>query len=84
MNTSAAAATSGMPTFVGTTVIGERGQLVIPKDVRDELDLKPGSKLVVLKHPGNGPIILFPAEQMQHVMKEMAERFNLIQNAIQQ
>lgn len=84
MKTRAATATTGMPAFVGTTVISERGQLVIPKDVRDELDLKPGSKLVVLKHPGNGPIILFPTEQMQHVMKEMAERFNLIQSAIKE
>jgi len=70
------------PQFVGTTVIGERGQLVIPKDVRDELKLKPGAKLVVLKHPDGGPIILFPMEQMQSVMEEMTKRFSVIQNAL--
>lgn len=72
------------PEFVGTTVIGERGQLVIPKDVRDNLNLAPGSKLVVLRHDKQGAIILIPIEQVQEVMEEMTKRFGLIQSAITQ
>ncbi|MFA5936007.1 MAG: AbrB/MazE/SpoVT family DNA-binding domain-containing protein [Patescibacteria group bacterium] len=70
------------PEFVGTTVIGERGQLVIPKSVRDSLNLTPGSKLVVLRHANNGPIILIPIEHMQQVMEEMTKRFGIIQSAL--
>lgn len=73
----------GPPQFVGTTVMGERGQLVIPKEVRDELKLKPGAKLVVLRHPGNGPIMLLPVEHVQAMMDKMTQQFNLIQSVIQ-
>ena len=72
------------PQFAGTTVIGERGQLVIPKEVRDELKLKAGDKLVVLRHGENGPIILLPFEHMQHVMEEMTKGFASIQSALNQ
>jgi AbrB family looped-hinge helix DNA binding protein len=70
------------PEFVGTTVIGERGQVVIPKDLRDEHGLTPGSKLVVLRHGKNGPIILIPVGHMQKVMEEMTERFSFMQNIL--
>ena len=32
----------------GTTVMGTRGQLVIPADARKDLKLKPGDRLVVI------------------------------------
>ncbi len=33
--------------FYGSTTIGERGQIVIPKEVRDDFGLKKGEKLLV-------------------------------------
>ncbi len=33
--------------FYGSTVIGERGQVVIPKEARDDLKLKKGDKVLV-------------------------------------
>ena len=33
--------------FYGSTTIGERGQVVIPKEVRDDFGLKKGEKLLV-------------------------------------
>jgi len=32
----------------GTTKMGERGQIVIPKEAREKFDLKPGDTLIVL------------------------------------
>jgi AbrB family looped-hinge helix DNA binding protein len=33
--------------FYGSTVIGEKGQVVIPKEAREDLKLKKGEKLLV-------------------------------------
>jgi len=32
----------------GVVTVGERGQIVIPKEARDQFDIKPGDKLVVV------------------------------------
>lgn len=34
--------------FFGTVKVGERGQIVIPKSVRDKYNIKPGDNLVIL------------------------------------
>jgi AbrB family looped-hinge helix DNA binding protein len=50
--------------FLGTTSMGERGQVVIPAEARDELDLKPGEKFVVFGSPRKGTVILVKSEIM--------------------
>ncbi|MEI7512932.1 MAG: AbrB/MazE/SpoVT family DNA-binding domain-containing protein [Candidatus Uhrbacteria bacterium] len=59
--------------LVGSTVVGERGQIVIPKEFREKLGLKPGETLVVMHH-GHGPILLLPVQQMQDMVKSMSDR----------
>lgn len=71
----------GPPEFMGTTVVGERGQVVIPKDVRDNLNLKAGARLVVLQHPKGG-IIMLPVEHLRGIMDEMSRQFGQIQKFI--
>ena len=34
--------------FVGIAKVGEKGQIVIPKEARDMFDIKPGDSLVIL------------------------------------
>jgi len=47
--------------------LGERGQVVIPAATREQLDLKPGDKLMVFtKH--NELICLVPASSMRHLV----------------
>jgi AbrB family looped-hinge helix DNA binding protein len=47
--------------FVGSTKIGEKGQLTIPKQFREDLDLAAGAPFAVLR-VGNG-LILLPEHQ---------------------
>lgn len=49
--------------------MGERGQIVIPKDVRDRLGLKAGSQLMVMQN--DGPIMLIPVDRMRELMEHM-------------
>ncbi len=57
----------------GTTVMGERGQVVIPRDIREAMGLKAGDQLVTIFH--DGKLFLMNAEEMKHFMDMMSERF---------
>ena len=59
--------------LMGATVLGERGQLVIPKDIRERLKMKSGARLVVMNQPG-GPIIIFPLEEMQTMLSALTRQ----------
>jgi AbrB family looped-hinge helix DNA binding protein len=58
------------PKVMSSTVMGERGQLVVPKEVRECYDLKAGDKFFVFGH-GDGPIILVPTNQMLDMMDHL-------------
>lgn len=44
--------------------MGERGQVVIPSEARDELEIKPGEKFVVFGDARKGTVILVKSEIM--------------------
>lgn len=51
----------------GIVTVGERGQIVIPKEARDQFNIKPGDKLIVIGDIRKG-IGIVKAD----VMKELA------------
>ena len=53
----------------GTVTIGERGQIVIPKAVRDKFELSGGDRLVVFSDEQG--IALLPAEVFESKMQEL-------------
>ena len=55
---------------MGTAVLGERGQLVIPKEVRDCYNIKAGDKFIVMGH-GQGPIAFIPVNQMKDFIEDI-------------
>ena len=40
--------------FVGISKVGEKGQIVIPKEARDMFDIKPGDSIIVLCDKSKG------------------------------
>jgi AbrB family looped-hinge helix DNA binding protein len=50
--------------FYGSTVMGERGQVVIPVEAREEIGIESGEKLVVFGNKRRGVVILFKSEVM--------------------
>lgn len=62
------------PDFFNITTIGERGQVVIPKEARDALELSAGDKLVVLpSRRGNG-VLLMKEEDIREIALKMSEK----------
>lgn len=55
----------------GNVKVGERGQVVIPKEARDLFDIKPGDKLVVLGDEGQGLALCKEADFMAGVEAAM-------------
>jgi AbrB family looped-hinge helix DNA binding protein len=51
------ATTAPVLEYLNTTKIGEKGQLTVPKEFRDELGLEPGAPFAVLRL-GDGLILL--------------------------
>ena len=50
--------------FIWTAKVGDKGQIVIPKEVRDMFELKPGDSLVLLCDKEKG-IALVKADVIQ-------------------
>ena len=44
----------------GTARVGDRGQIVIPKDAREFYNIKPGDTLLILGDEENGMIVTKP------------------------
>ncbi len=57
--------------FYGSTVMGERGQVVIPAEAREEIGIEPGEKLVVFGNKRRGVVILFKSEVMTRFAEMM-------------
>ncbi|NTU76033.1 MAG: AbrB/MazE/SpoVT family DNA-binding domain-containing protein [Anaerolineaceae bacterium] len=54
----------------GIVKVGEKGQIVIPKDARRIFDIKPGDSLVVLGDESQG-IALMKSEEILHFAAEI-------------
>lgn len=59
----------------GTAVLGERGQVVIPKEARQELHLKPGDSFLVMAH--NDALVLLPKKKMEDFVKYITAKLHL-------
>lgn len=62
--------------LVGVTTIGEKGQIVIPADMRAAFKLGKGMKLMVVAHE-HGIFLMRPA-----ALERMAERFSTLRTMI--
>ena len=56
--------------FVGIAKVGEKGQIVIPKEARDMFDIKPGDSLVILCDKEKG-IGILKSEVIQETLDKV-------------
>lgn len=63
----------------GMTTMGERGQVVIPKEIRDKINIKPGDKfLVFLK--ANAVVAFIKPEKFDKLIEEFATQLKDLKN----
>ena len=61
------------PVFYGSTIVGERGQVVIPAEARRDLEITPATKLLVLGTPRKDILILAKAEYVTAFMTKITD-----------
>ena len=64
---------------ISVVSVGERGQIVVPKRIRDELGLEKGSKLVVLVF---GDVIVMRKFSPHDVIREIREIFREVDRRV--
>ncbi|NMC59032.1 MAG: AbrB/MazE/SpoVT family DNA-binding domain-containing protein [Candidatus Methanofastidiosa archaeon] len=52
----------------GMTTVSERGQVVVPANIRRDLDIKTGDRFMVLKRGDNAGITLLKIDKMDELM----------------
>ena len=56
--------------FVGIAKVGEKGQIVIPKEAREMFDFQPGDEILVLGDLERG-IAILPKAKQQDTIKQV-------------
>ena len=77
----------GMPIHTkklfGTATVGSKGQVVIPAEAREELNIKAGDRLYVVGSPDGGFLGLLKEDSLEQIMQHMTsqiENFRAMKN----
>lgn len=65
----------GMPgnkKLYGTATVGSKGQVVIPADAREELNIEPGDRLYVLGSMHGSGLVLLKEDMLEHLVEQMS------------
>jgi AbrB family looped-hinge helix DNA binding protein len=57
--------------FMGSVTVGERGQVVIPAEARERLQIKSGDKLLVLAHPTGWGVSFVRFDRLQQAQASL-------------
>ena len=56
--------------FLGSATVGTKGQIVIPADAREAMKVKEGDKVVVLRGPREGSILVFRVDSFDVLLQK--------------
>ncbi|HEY3268617.1 MAG TPA: AbrB/MazE/SpoVT family DNA-binding domain-containing protein [Armatimonadota bacterium] len=59
---------TGEDCFYGSVTVGERGQVVIPADVRKAVGIEPGDRLLVFRPPMHDHIVMAKIDSVHEVL----------------
>lgn len=63
----------------GTATVGEKGQIVIPVEARNALDIQVGDKLLVFCGPGKHGLMIVKPEMISKMAKKFSESLSEMQ-----
>jgi len=63
---------TGNKKLYGTATVGSKGQVVIPADAREELNLKPGDRLYVIGAMHGSGVVFLKEEMLEEMVDQMS------------
>lgn len=66
----------------GTATVGTKGQVVIPSDARDELDIKPGDRLYVVGSVEKKWVGFLKEDQLRELVEQLTENIEKYKDAL--
>jgi AbrB family looped-hinge helix DNA binding protein len=56
--------------FLGSATVGTKGQIVIPVDAREAMRIKEGNKVVILRGPREGSVLVFRLDSFDMLLQK--------------
>ena len=56
--------------FLGSATVGTKGQIVIPADAREAMQIKEGDKVVILRGPREGSVLVFRVDSFDMLLQK--------------
>lgn len=56
--------------FLGSATVGTKGQIVIPADAREAMKIKEGDKVVILRGPREGSVLVFRVDSFDMLLQK--------------
>lgn len=69
--------------FYGTATLGEKGQVVIPRDARENMNLEKGDRLLVFGI-GEDMVTLVKLSQIEKIASRLSEKLKMIDDIVKQ
>lgn len=67
--------------FYGTATVGEKGQIVIPAEARDSLNIAKGEKMLVFGM-GNDMLVISKLSKVEQIAKHLSSKLDRIRQAL--
>lgn len=68
--------------LAGTSSVGPKGQVVIPADVREAMNIKPGDKLIALYSPDKKAVAFITEAGAQSMVDSLGEKLSGLRSII--
>ncbi|MDG6220710.1 MAG: AbrB/MazE/SpoVT family DNA-binding domain-containing protein [Candidatus Thermoplasmatota archaeon] len=62
---------SDKPRLYGSVTVGERGQIVLPAKIREEMDITPGEKLLIFSGPVGSVAVIVKQDLLTETIAAM-------------
>jgi len=69
-------------TFFGSSTIGEKGQVVIPVEGRQKLDMNPGDRLLFMGDLDKGVLMVAKSDVFENLMSDLQANFQSMREQI--